>query len=370
MIIFITIPWFLPAFKAGGPIQSIANLVDNFYGNVKFKIFCANVDLDNKVLQNIEFDKWIIFNNNTEVFYASPSSITKKLIVQYNNTKPDVLFIIGMFSLTFNIFPLLFCKAKKKILSVRGMLHDEALAQKKWKKKLFLFFLKLINITKHIIFHATNEQEKIFIQYQFGKDTKINIADNFSKKIITPAALYKNINSINLITIALISPMKNHRLVLEALTNATSYINYNIYGPIKDANYWEECLQIIKNMPSNVIVKYWNELAPSEVQNTLAENHIFIMPSKSENFAHSIAEALAMGKPVITSHGTPWNFLKENNAGENVENNKIDILNAIDFFAKLNNEEYQKYSSASILYFNKRNNTNDLIKQYQNLLCS
>ena len=369
MIIFITIPWFLPAFKAGGPIQSIANLVDNFSENVKFKIFCSNADLDNKILQNIEFDKWIIFNNNTEVFYASPSNVTKKLIVQYNNVKPDVLFIIGIFSFNFNIFPLLFCKAKKKILSVRGMLHDEALSQKKWKKKLFLIFLKSINIKKQITFHATNEQEKIFIQYQFGKDTKINIADNFSKKIITPAVLYKNINYLNLTTIAIISPMKNHKLVLEALANATSFINYNIYGPIKDANYWKECLQLIKNMPSNIIVKYWNELAPEDVQNTLAENHIFIMPSKSENFAHAIAEALGMGKPVITSHGTPWNFLKENNAGENVEKTKIDILNAIEFFAKLSNDEYQKYSTASICYFNKRNNTKNLIKEYHNLLC-
>ena len=122
-------------------------------------------------------------------------------------------------------------------------------------------------------------------------------------------------------------------------------------------------------MPSNIIVKYWNELAPEDVQNTLAENHIFIMPSKSENFAHAIAEALGMGKPVITSHGTPWNFLKENNAGENVEKTKIDILNAIEFFAKLSNDEYQKYSTASICYFNKRNNTKNLIKEYHNLLC-
>ena len=32
--IFITIPWFLPAFRAGGPIQSVANLVKEYEDGV------------------------------------------------------------------------------------------------------------------------------------------------------------------------------------------------------------------------------------------------------------------------------------------------------------------------------------------------
>jgi hypothetical protein len=30
--IFITIPWFLPAYKAGGPVQSVANMVEQLGG--------------------------------------------------------------------------------------------------------------------------------------------------------------------------------------------------------------------------------------------------------------------------------------------------------------------------------------------------
>ena len=44
--IFITIPWFLPAFRAGGPIQSIANLVKEFNEDVEYFIFCGDTDLN------------------------------------------------------------------------------------------------------------------------------------------------------------------------------------------------------------------------------------------------------------------------------------------------------------------------------------
>jgi glycosyltransferase involved in cell wall biosynthesis len=370
VIIFITIPWFLPAYKAGGPIQSIANLIENFADNVQYKIFCSNVDLDNSVLQNIEFDKWIPFCENADVFYASPTNVTKKLKLQCSNITPDVLFIIGLFSVKYNMFPLLFCNAKKKILSVRGMLHTEALSQKKWKKKLFLLFFKILGIKNKVVFHATNKAEKEFIKYQFGDKVLINIADNFPKKVKESQPLFKQAGFLKLITIALISPMKNHFLVLQALENVTANVEYNIYGPIKDASYWNDCLQQIKKLPSNIVVKYHGEIPPTNVQNVLAENQVFIMPSKSENFAHSIAEALSMGKPVVTSNGTPWNMLKENKAGLNVDTNINAIVEAIHFFAVLNNNEYLQSSVAAISYFEKKVNMQSLKQQYQILLCS
>ncbi|HRD43302.1 MAG TPA: glycosyltransferase, partial [Ferruginibacter sp.] len=109
---------------------------------------------------------------------------------------------------------------------------------------------------------------------------------------------------LKLVTIALIIPMKNHLLVLEALQKCTFDVEYGIYGPVKDEQYWNLCEQQIQLMPSHIKVEYKGNLPPGGVEAALKQSDVFIMPSQSENFAHALAEALSAGLPVITSKHT------------------------------------------------------------------
>ncbi len=367
MIVFITIPWFLPAFKAGGPIQSIANLVDQFNTDIEYRIFCSNADLNDEPLHNVVSDRWISFNSHTQVWYASQKNTSHIIKQQIKDVQPNVIFIIGLFSWQFNIIPLLFGKADKIILSVRGMLHPGALTQKKWKKRTFLVALKMIGVKNKIIFHATDTAEAGFIQAQFGANVKIVVADNYPKTLAREQPLYKPKGHLIITTIALISPMKNHLLILKALMNCNAKITYNIFGPIKDPVYWQTCLAQMEELPANIVVKYHAALLPNVLAETLAQQHIFIMPSKSENFGHSLYEALSAGKPVITSLATPWNKLIKYNAGINVETDVDEITNAINFFANLDNEAYLQFVYGAGNYADMKFNKIENAKAYHKL---
>jgi glycosyltransferase involved in cell wall biosynthesis len=367
VIVFISIPWFLPAYKAGGPIQSIANLVDNYTEEITYYIFCSNKDLNNETNVGKPFNEWIIYNKHTYVWYDTGFSTKNNLLLENKKLQPDILYIIGLFDWNYNITPLLYGHAKKKILSVRGMLHPGALSQKSTKKKIFLAFLKLMKIKNSISFHATNMEEANYITNIFGANCKVNIAGNFAKAIQHKNLLLKEAGVLKLITIALISPMKNHLLALQALANCTASIEYNMYGPVKDVTYWELCKKQIALFPTNIRVQYHGEIIPTEIENVLTQNHVFIMPSKSENFGHALVEALSSGKPIITSHATPWNNLLENKAGINCNEDLQSINNTINFFAEMNAETYEQFSNGAVAYALTKNDKEALHLQYQQM---
>ena len=349
--IFITIPWFLPAFRAGGPIQSIANLVKEFHEDVEYLIFCGDTDLNGAELENIETNKWTLFNEHTQVWYAGPEKISQSLVKQIEIQKPDLLFIIGLYSWHYNIVPMVFCKGPKKILSTRGMLHPGALSQKKWKKKFYLQLFKLLEYHHKVSFHATDEEERKYIYTYFDKVPKVHVAGNFPKKIGLLPTLQKEPGKLKLLSIGLISPMKNILLVLEALEKVTGTIEYDIYGPIKDEEYWDTCKEKIKMLPGNISVIYHKEIEPERIKEALLESQVFILPSKSENFGHAIYEALSSGRPVITSRQTPWNLLEESVAGINVSTfDSEELIKAIDFFTSINMDELKKWSRGAFEY--------------------
>ena len=61
----------------------------------------------------------------------------------------------------------------------------------------------------------------------------------------------------------------------------------------------------------------------------LNASDLFVLPSYSENFGMSIAEAMAAKLPVITTHGTPWQEIERYNAGWWVELSQANIDDAL-----------------------------------------
>ncbi len=365
--IFITIPWFYPAYKAGGPVQSIVNMISELKEGFEYRIFCSDTDLNEEPLPDIEKDRWTHYNDYTEVWYASRENRSNTLVNEVKKYDPHILYIVGLFSWHFNIVPIFFCEAKKKILSVRGMLHSGALSQKKGKKLLYLVALKLSGKHKKLVFHATDEEERQQIRKNFSNAVEVKVASNFPRLIGGGEHAVKEAGSLRMISVALISPMKNHLLILKSLASVTANILYDIYGPVKDQAYWQQCIDQIKLLPANIIVRYNGDVQPVLVPQLLHQNDLFVMPSKSENFAHAIVEALSAGLPVITSHHTPWNRLESAKAGINTTETEDGLASAIRFFAAMNETELLFWRQGAKDYISKEVNIAQIKNSYKNL---
>lgn len=365
--IFITIPWFLPAFRAGGPIRSIANLVDQF-DTVEYWIFTSDHDVTGIGLANVDTGQWTDYNAHTKVWYAKKGRTSQQLTRQVEIIQPDVIFMVGLYSWYFTMVPLLFCKAPGKILSVRGMLHPGALGQKNSKKKLYIRALKLFGLHNKVWFHATDAEEKAYIQDQFGQKARVEIAGNIPIQSSFTSINPKVRGELKLVTLALISPMKNILAVLKALRIVKARVSYEIYGAIKHDEYWEQCRAEIRRLPDHIAVDYKGVIPFTLTGSALISNHVFIMPSESENFGHAIYESLGCGRPVITSLNTPWNHLRERCAGINVDPKDTNqIAEAINYFAMMDEETLEVWSKNAVDYSNEKFDLQKTLKDYERM---
>src|SRR5687768_7445669 len=151
---------FAPAYKAGGIVRSLENLVVNLNTRFTFFVLSSNNNLNKKeLLEGVEYNSWKPFIADSMVFYASRRMQRFRTIrktVQAIN--PDIIYINGLYSLFFTLMPLCFLKKNKCKLNVVlppcGMLHQEALSIRPFKKKLYLWFFKMVGFSRNLKWHA------------------------------------------------------------------------------------------------------------------------------------------------------------------------------------------------------------------------
>jgi glycosyltransferase involved in cell wall biosynthesis len=103
------------------------------------------------------------------------------------------------------------------------------------------------------------------------------------------------------------------------------------------------------------------------VAEILSTSHLFILPSKSENFGHALYEAMSAGLPVVTSDFTPWNELEKNKAGLNVKLKAGAIAKSIEFFAEMDASDFASWSQGASGYAKNAVDKRMLIRQYEEM---
>ncbi|MFD2515657.1 glycosyltransferase family 4 protein [Pontibacter locisalis] len=359
--ILIFIDWYLPGYKAGGPIQSCANLVEHLKEEANFYIVTRNTDYcSDKPYSSVTSDEWNE-QNGAQVYYISRYQLNIQTLRRLlKGVDPDTIYINGVYSLFFSILPVLLAKKlnnKHVVIAARGMFAGSAINVKGLKKKMFFGLAKITNLYKGVTFHATNSAEEGDIKAVLGHVTPVHVAPNLSEVLVdTPALPEKRLKArgeVKLVSIARISPEKNTKYALEVLREykGQEKVKLDLFGPVYNKEYWEECCAVIEEMPANVSVDYKGSLEKEKVHQVLQQNHALFMPTKGENFGHIILESLTAGCPVIISDQTPWKKLEAAGVGYDLSlKNKDGFKDAIQFLAGLDQERYDNLSDKAVAY--------------------
>ena len=313
--------WFEPGFKAGGPIRSCVNFAGNLKDDLQIFVFTTDRDLgDAHPYNNIATNKWTDFDENVQVFYATPGWLSWKAIKSLvQSIQPDIIYVNSMYSRFFSMYPLLLKRSgsikSKVILAPRGMLRQSAVQFKSGKKKVFLNLFRLLGLHRNIQFHCTDNTELQDVKKYFGnvQSTVLSNIPGVQRPLRLPTD--KTIGKVKLIFIGRMHPIKNLHYLLELLKGVREQVQLTIVAGKEDAAYAEQCNQLIAQLPPNIKVNDVGELPHHELEKLIIAHHVFVLPTKGENFGHAIFESLAAGRPVIISDQTPWRHLAQHKAG-------------------------------------------------------
>ncbi len=372
--ILILSDWFEPAYKAGGPIRSTVNFVQHMKEDYSLFVFTSDRDLHaDEPMPGILVDSWQEYASNVKIFYASPSKTRFNSIKEIiRSVDPDFIYLNSFFSTSFAIYPLLIKRLWKiratVVVSPRGMLKPSALQFKAAKKKLFLFFFRLLGIHRRIRFLATDKNEQADIIKQFPhSDTWV--ASNFGAPLpVYEKTLVKNPGSLAIVFIGRIHPIKNLDFLLRALHSTKGIISLTIVGVLENQEYWNNCKQIIASLPSSIETKYTGDLPYHQLGKVISNHHIFALPTQGENFGHAIFEALSFGKPVVISDQTPWRALQSSKAGWDLSLTDItSFTNALQTAVNWEQKEYNEWSYAAWQKAGSVADHSILIEQYKKI---
>lgn len=306
--------YYKPGYRAGGPIKSIFNLVQILKENYNVKVFTSDCDMGmSNSYESVISDDWNV-HDSVNVYYASSFGF-KVFIDIINDEKPDVVYLNSFFDFKFSIklqvLKFLGCfKDIKFLIAPRGELDPGALSISFKKKWLFLKFYKLFNFKKHIFYHATSNLEMFHISNVLDIDQKeILFASNIPSFFNIDQVSIQKKDSFKVVFLSRISPKKNLKYALDVLSNIDFPMSFDIYGPIEDVNYWDDCIHIIDNLPSFISVNFFGEVQSDLVSEILFNYDVFFLPTLAENYCHVIVEALSCGTFVLISDMTPWNNL-------------------------------------------------------------
>lgn len=200
------------------------------------------------------------------------------------------------------------------VLSPRGMLGADALAFSYKKKRLFHAFFQRRALAAVSLLHATSEAELEDIR-AFGLHGPIVLAPNGVDIPDAPPGA-PTTGPRTILSLGRLHPKKGLDRLVRAFAAVERELpgwRLRIVGP-SEIGYGPTLEKLARELGSHAIT-IEPPLFGEEKLAAFRQASVFVLPSLNENFAMTVAEALAARTPVISTKGAPWAGLETERCG-------------------------------------------------------
>jgi glycosyltransferase involved in cell wall biosynthesis len=378
------VDYYLPGYKAGGPLRTIANMVSQLGGEVEFLIVTRDRDfLDSVPYHNVFIDQWNAVGQ-AKVFYASHAMLSFRGVMNLLNKTPhEILYLNSFFSPVTTVLPLILRRLGlygkcPVILAPRGEFSVGALGLKAIKKKIYIALTRMTGIYRQLIWQSSSalESEDILRTLpNIAVASNIMVAPDLlplpvRSEVATLKISARTPGPLRIVFLSRISAMKNLDYLLRALSKVNVGVALTICGPAEDSVYWLNCQSLIQTLPSHITVTYQGEVLHEQVSQTFAAHDVFIFPTRGENFGHVIYESLVAGTAVIVSDQTPWQADPHGAVVVLSLENPDVWTSVINQRAGFNDEAYATLRTAAVCYSIRYMETSKAVEQNRSLFLS
>lgn len=239
------------------------------------------------------------------------------------------------------------------VVQTHGMLSPWALKHKAWKKKIALALFQKQALESADVLCTTSESEYIDIR-SLGYRRPIAVLPNGVDLDSSKFSYQRPINALDrqrvLLFLGRLYPVKGLPNLLHAWAQArTTGWKLRIAGP-DEANHLSELLSLTETLGIGESVEFLGDVPADQKSDAYRDADLFVLPSFTENFGVVVAEALAHGLPVITTHGTPWRDLVDHSCGWWIEIGVAPLVEALREATALSNEELSAMGARGRVY--------------------
>ena len=242
--------------------------------------------------------------------YSSSKALLKEL-------RPDVVHINGCWQPQLAFFQWAAQSLQiPVVLSPHGMLEPWIVRRHYWTRKWPAIQLYQRGLVKHADYlHATADTEKDNL-LRLGWNASITVIPNAVSIEELPLKENWKIKR-RIVFMSRLHVKKGLELLFEALSHLKPDLDsYEvIIAGEGEPDYVETLKKVALSFGLSEVVRFVGGVYGAEKVSLLQSADFFVLPTYSENFGIVVAEALACGTPVITTHGTPWKELEENECG-------------------------------------------------------